>query len=143
MSDPADNFEDPAGKHLEYAPRSVRLDNQQRSPGAAEGEFPRSLRHANQQGSPGAESEIPRVGLRPSAERDVKFWRQSLEPKIMHSPASSWNPWWLVSLTFAVALGAAIGVYFVDGTTWRKAFGFSPIRPRRGLDLLLPQSRHR
>ena len=44
----------------------------------------------------------------------------------MHSPASSWNSWWLVSLTIAVALGAAIGVYFVDGTTWRKAFGFSP-----------------
>ena len=106
MSDPADNFEDPADKHLEYAPRSVRL--------------------ANQQGSPGAESEIPRVGLRPSAERDAKIWRQSLRPEIMHSPASSWNPWWLVSLTFAVALGAAIGVYFVDGTTWRKAFGFSP-----------------
>jgi branched-chain amino acid transport system substrate-binding protein len=126
MSDPADNFEDPADKHLEYAPRSVRLANQQGSPGAAEGEFPRSLRHANQQGSPGAESEIPRVGLRPSAERDVKIWRQSLQPEIMHSPPSPWNPWWLVSLTFAVALGAAIGVYFVDGTTWRKAFGFSP-----------------
>ena len=126
MSDPADNFEDPADKHLEYAPRSVRLANQQGSPGAGVGEFPRSLRHASQQGSPGAESEIPRVGLRPSAERDVKNWRQSLEPEIMHSPASSWNPWWLVSLTFAVALGAAIGVYFVDGSTWRKAFGFSP-----------------
>jgi len=125
MSDPADNFEDPADKHLEYAPRSVRLANQQGSPGPGVGEFPRSLRHANQQGSPGAESEIPRVGLRPSAERDVKNWRQSLEPEIMHSPASSWNPWWLVSLTFAVALGAAIGVYFVDGSTWRKAFGFS------------------
>ena len=126
MSNPADNFEDPADKHLEYAPRSVRLANQQGSPGAGVGEFPRSLRNASQQGSPGAESEIPRVGLRPSAERDVKNWRQSLEPEIMHSPASSWNPWWLVSLTFAVALGAAIGVYFVDGSTWRKAFGFSP-----------------
>jgi len=126
MSDPADNFEDPADKHLEYAPRSVRLANQQGSTGAADGEFPRSLRHANQQGSPGAESEIPRVGLRPSAERNAKIWRQSLEPEIMHSPPSPWNPWWLVSLTFAVALGAAIGVYFVDGTTWRKAFGFSP-----------------
>ena len=84
MSDPADNFENPADKHLEYAPRSVRLANQQGSPGAAEGEFPRSLRHANQQGSPGAKSEIPRVGLRPSAERDVNIWRQSLEPEIMH-----------------------------------------------------------
>ena len=126
MSDPADNFEDPADKHLEYAPRSVRLANQQGSTGAAEGEFPRSLRHANQQGSPGAESDFPRVGLRPSAEKDVKIWRQSLKPEIVPSPPSPWNPWWLVSLTFAVALGAAIGVYFVDGTTWRKAFGFGP-----------------
>src|ERR1700730_7095907 len=125
MSDPADrNFEDPEYKHLEYAPRSMRPAKQQGSPGAAEGEYPRSVRYANQQGSPGAESETPRLGLRPSSARDATFLRRSLEPEVMHFRRSPWNPWWLVSIFFAVVLGAAIGVYFVDGTTWRKAFGF-------------------
>jgi ABC-type branched-subunit amino acid transport system substrate-binding protein len=125
MSDPADrNFEDPADKHLEYAPRSMRPAKQQGSPAAAESEYPRSVRFANQQGSPGAESETPRLGLRPSSERDATFLRRSLAPEVMHFQRSPWNPWWLVSIFFAVVLGAAIGVYFVDGTTWRKAFGF-------------------
>ena len=124
MSDPADkNFEDPADKHLEYAPRSVRLANPQGSPGAAESAFPRFVRHANQQGSPGAENEIPSAGLRPSSEGDAKIWRQSLKPDIMRFPPSRWSPWSLVSIFFAVAFGAAIGVYFVAGTTWRKASG--------------------
>ena len=125
MSDPADrNFEDPEDKHLEYAPRSMRPAKQQGSPGAAEGEYPRSVRYANQQGSPGAESETPRLGLRPSSARDATFLRRSLEPEVMPFRRSPWNPWWLVSISFAVVFGLAIGVYFVDGTTWRKAFGF-------------------
>jgi branched-chain amino acid transport system substrate-binding protein len=125
MSDPADrNFEDPEDKHLEYAPRSMRPAKQQGSPGATEGEYPRSVRYANQQGSPGAESETPRLGLRPSSARDATFLRRSLEPEVMPIRRSPWNPWWLVSIFFAVVLGLAIGVYFVDGTTWRKAFGF-------------------
>ena len=126
MSDPADRkSDDPADKHLEYAPKSVRLGAQQGGPEAAESVFPRFVRSANQQGRAGAGSEIPRVGLPPSSERDAKIWHRSLEPEVMRPLPSRWNPWWLVSLTFAVALGAAIGVYFVDGTTWRKAFGFS------------------
>src|SRR6202795_3805599 len=125
MSDPADrNFEDPEDKHLEYTPRSMRPAKQQGSPGAAEGEYPRSVRYANQQGSPGAESETPRLGLRPSSARDATFLRRSLEPEVMPFRRSPWNPWWLVSISFAVVFGLAIGVYFVDGTTWRKAFGF-------------------
>ena len=125
MSDPADrNFEDPEYKHLEYAPRSMRPAKQQGSPGAAEGEYPRSVRYANQQGSPGAESETPRLGLRPSSARDATFLRRSLEPEVMPFRRSPWNPWWFVSIFFAVVLGLAIGVYFVDGTTWRRAFGF-------------------
>ena len=125
MSDPADrNFEDPEDKHLEYAPRSMRPAKQQGSPGAAEGEYPRSVRYANQQGSPSAESETPRLGLRPSSARDATFLRRSLEPEVMPFRRSPWNPWWFVSVFFAVVLGLAIGVYFVDGTTWRKAFGF-------------------
>ena len=124
MSDPADRkFEDPANQHSEYAPRSVRPANQQRSPAAIEGEFPRSVRHTNQQGRPGAENEIPGVG-RLSSERDAKLWRKSLAPEIMHSSPSSWNPWWPITVIFAVVLGTAIGVYIVDGATWRKAFGF-------------------
>ena len=76
MSDPADRkFEDPADNP--YAPKSVRPANQQRSLGAAEGEFPRSVRSVNQQGRPGAENEIPA--------RDAKLWRKSLDPEIMHS----------------------------------------------------------
>jgi branched-chain amino acid transport system substrate-binding protein len=125
MSDPADrNFEDPEDKHLEYAPRSMRPAKQQGSPGAAEGEYPRSVRYANQQGSPSAESETPRLGLRPSSARDATFLRRSLEPEVMPFRRSPWNPWWFVSIFFAVVLGLAIGVYFVDGTTWRRAFGF-------------------
>src|SRR5580700_9117936 len=128
MSDPADRkFEDPADQHSEYAPKSVRPANQQRSPKAAEGEFPRSVRNASQQGRPSAETEIPGVGLRPSSERDAKLWRKSLDPEIMHSSSSassSWNPWWPISIIFAAAVGTAIGVYIVDGATWRKAFGF-------------------
>ena len=125
MSDPAGkNFEDPSDKHLEYAPRSVRLVKQQGSPGASEGEYPRSVRYAKQQVSSGAESETPRLGLRPSSEIDATIRRRSLEPEIMNFRSSPWNPWWLVSLFFAAVLGAAIGVYFIDGTTWRKALGF-------------------
>jgi branched-chain amino acid transport system substrate-binding protein len=62
--------------------------------------------------------------LRPSSARDATFLRRSLEPEVMPFRRSPWNPWWLVSISFAVVFGLAIGVYFVDGTTWRKAFGF-------------------
>jgi hypothetical protein len=107
MSDPADRkSEDPANQHSEYAPRSVRPADQLRSPKAAEGEFPRSVRYASQEGRPGAENETPGVGLRPSSERDAKLWRKSLDPEIMRSspPSSftSWNPWWPISIIFAV-----------------------------------------
>jgi branched-chain amino acid transport system substrate-binding protein len=122
MSDPADrNYEDPADKRLEYAPRSVRAVKQQGSP--AEGEYPRSVRYAKQVSSV-AESETPRLGLRPSSEIDATMRRRSLEPEIMNFRPSRWNPWWLVSIFFAAVLGAAIGVYFIDGATWRKALGF-------------------
>src|ERR1700722_1386049 len=125
MSDPANrNFEDPADRHLEYAPRSVRLVKKQDSPGRAEGDLPRSVRYAQQQVSSGAESETPRLGLRPSSEKNATIRRRSLEPDVMNSRHSPWNPWWLVSVFFAAALGVAIGIYFIDGTTWRKALGF-------------------
>ena len=125
MSDPADkNFDNPADNP--YAPKSVRPVNPEGGPGAAEIAFPRFMRSANRQGSPGAENEIPREGLRPSSEKNAKVWRKSLEPEIIHSgPPPPWGLGWLVSITLAVVFGAAIGVYFVDGTTWRKAFGFS------------------
>src|SRR5580704_1531179 len=123
MSDPADrSFKDPADKHLEYAPRSVRSVKQQGNP--AEGEYPRAVRYAKQRSGPGAESETPRLGLRPSSEIDGTIRRRSLEPEIMNSRSSPWNPWWLISIFFAAVLGAAIGIYFIDGTTWRKALGF-------------------
>ena len=127
MSDPADKkFEEPEDQHSEYAPKSVRPANQQRGPGAIGGEFPRSVRYANQQGHPGAQNEIPGSSLRPSSESDAKLWRKSLDPNIMHPgpSSSSWNPWWPISVIFAVALGTTIGVYIVDGSTWRKALGF-------------------
>ena len=124
MSDPADkNFDNPANDP--YAPKSVRPANPEGGLGAAEIGFPRFIRSANQQGSPGAENEIPRGGV-PPPERGAKRWRQSLEPEIMHSRPPPWNTGWLISIAIAVMLGAVIGVYFVDGTTWRKASGFSP-----------------
>ena len=78
MIRPIEDFKDPANRRSEYAPRSVRPANQQRSPAAMEGEFPRSMRHTNQQGRPGAENEIPRVGR--ILPRDAKLWRKSLAP---------------------------------------------------------------
>ena len=125
MSNSADrNSDDPADEQSEYAPKSVRVANQQGGPGAVEADLPRFLRFANQQRSAVAEGETPGRS-RLSSERDAKIWRRSLEPETMHSPPAAWNPWWPVSIAFAAALGAAIGVYFVDGTTWRKAFEFS------------------
>ena len=128
MIRPIGNLKTRQTKHSEYAPKSVRPANQQRSPKAAEGEFPRSVRYASQQGRPSAENETPGVGLRPSSERDAKLWRKSLDPEIMHSSSSAsssfWNPWWPISIIIAAAVGTAIGVYIVDGATWRKAFGF-------------------
>ena len=80
---------DPADKHLEYAPKSVRLGTQQGGPEAAESVFPRFVRSANQQGSPGADNEIPSAGLRPSSESDATIRRRSLEPDItVHLPSS-------------------------------------------------------
>lgn len=128
MSEPADRkFEDPADQHSEYAPRSVRPTNQQLGPRAVEGEFPKSVRYAGQQGRPGAEGEISGGRLRPSSVGDAKLWRKSLDPEILHSnsSASSWNPWWPISVSFAVVLGTAIGMYIVvDGAQWRRALGF-------------------
>jgi branched-chain amino acid transport system substrate-binding protein len=124
MSDPADkNFDNPADNP--YAPKSVRPANPEGGHRTAEIAFPRFMRSANQQGSPGAENEIPREGLRPSSEKNAKLWRKSLEPETIHSGPPPWSPGWLISITLAVVFGAAIGVYFVDGTTWRKALGFS------------------
>ena len=123
MSDPADkNFDNPADDP--YAPKSVRPVNPQAGLEATESAFPRFLRSANQQGGAGAENEIPRGGVRPPPERDAKLWRKSLALEIMPSSPSSWNPWWPITVIFAAALGIAIGVYIVDGATWRKAFGF-------------------
>jgi branched-chain amino acid transport system substrate-binding protein len=124
MSDPADkNFDNPADNP--YAPKSVRPVNPQGGLGTAESAFPRFLRSVDKQGGTGAENEIPAS--------DPKLWRKSLNPEIMSSsppsfPSSSsftsQNPWWPITIIFAVALGTAIGVYIVDGTTWRQAFGF-------------------
>ena len=125
MSDPADRkFEDPARQAFRVRTKVSAACQATGSPGAAEGEFPRSLRNTNQQGSPSAENETPRVGLRPSAERDAKFGVSRLILKSCLSDPSPWNPWWPITIIFAVALGTAIGVYIVDGATWRKAFGF-------------------
>jgi hypothetical protein len=123
MSDPADkNFDNPADDP--YAPKSVRPANPQGGPGTADIAFPRFMRSANQQGSPDAENEIPQGGMRPPPERNAKLWRKSLAPEIMLSSPSPWNPWWPITIVCAVALGTAIGVYIVDGATWRKALGF-------------------
>ena len=105
MSNPADKIE-----RSEYAPKSTRYTNQQNSPGAAEGE-------------------LPRMGARPSSERDMKNLLRSLEPEILAFRPAPWRPGWLAStagLIIAVSVGAAIGVYFTDGPTWRKLLGFSP-----------------
>jgi len=104
MSNPADKIE-----RAEYAPKSTRY-NQQNNPGAAEGE-------------------LPRMGARPSSERDMTNLLRSLEPEILAFRPASWRPGWLAStvgLIIAVSLGAAIGIYFTDGPTWRKLLGFSP-----------------
>jgi branched-chain amino acid transport system substrate-binding protein len=123
MSDPADkNFDNPVDNP--YAPKSVRPANPEGGHRTAEIAFPRFMRSANQ-GSPGAENEIPRENLRPSSEKNAKLWRKSLEPETIHSGPPPRSPGWLISITLAVVFGAAIGVYFVDGTTWRKALGFS------------------
>jgi branched-chain amino acid transport system substrate-binding protein len=123
MSNPADkNFDNPADNP--YAPKSVRPANPQGGLGAPESAFPRFIRSANQQGSTGAENEISREGMRPPPERDAKLWRKSLAPENMQSSPSLRNPWWPVTILCAVALGTAIGVYIVDGATWRKALGF-------------------
>ena len=104
MSNPADKIE-----RSEYAPKSMR-NNQQNSPGAAEGE-------------------LPRMGGRPSSERDTKNLRRSLEPEILSFRPAPWRPGWfasIVGLMIAVSLGATIGIYLTDGPTWRKLLGFSP-----------------
>ena len=102
MSNPADKIE-----RSEYAPKSTRY-NQQNSPGAAEGE-------------------LPRMGARPSSERDMTNLLRSLEPEILAFRPVPWRPGWLAStvgLIIAVSLGAAIGIYLTDGPTWRKLIGF-------------------
>ena len=107
MSNPADKIE-----RSEYAPKSTRYASQQNSPGAAEGE-------------------LPRMGARPSSERDMKNLLRSLEPEILAFRPSPWRPRWFAStvgLIIAVSLGAAIGIYFTDGPTWRKAFGIGTNR---------------
>jgi branched-chain amino acid transport system substrate-binding protein len=114
MSNPADKIE-----RSEYAPKSPRY-NQQNSPGAAEGE-------------------LPRMGARPSSERDMTNLLRSLEPEILAFRPAPWRPGWfgsIVGLLIAVSLGAAIGMYFTDGPTWRKLVGFSPnaIETRSRLD---------
>ena len=103
MNNPADKIE-----RSEYAPKSTRYTNQQNSPGAAEGE-------------------VPRVGARPSSERDMTNLLRSLEPEILAYRPAPWRPGWfgsIVGLFIAVALGATIGIYLTDGPTWRKLLGF-------------------
>ena len=103
MSNPADKIEP-----SEYAPKSTRYTNQQNSPGAAEGE-------------------LPRMGARPSSERDMTNLLRSLEPEILAYRPAPWRPGWfgsMVGLFIAVALGATIGIYLTDGPTWRGLLGF-------------------
>jgi branched-chain amino acid transport system substrate-binding protein len=100
MSNPADKIEP-----SEYAPKSARYINRQGNTDPAAGE-------------------LPRVGSRPS-DKKLANLVQSLEPAI--SRFRPWRPGWLFTiggLIIAVEIGAAIGIYFADGTTWRKIVGF-------------------
>jgi ABC-type branched-subunit amino acid transport system substrate-binding protein len=100
MSNPADKIEP-----SEYSPKSARYINRQGNTDPAAGE-------------------LPRVGSRPS-DKKLANLVQSLEPAI--SRFRPWRPGWLFTiggLIIAVEIGAAIGIYFADGTTWRKIVGF-------------------
>jgi ABC-type branched-subunit amino acid transport system substrate-binding protein len=102
MSGPAEKFE-----RSEYAPK----------PG----------RYVSQPSSPSGEGELPRVVTRSTSDRDLANLIQSLEPAIARF--RPWRPGWLVTivgLIVAIEVGGAIGIYFADGTTWRRIIGFKP-----------------
>jgi branched-chain amino acid transport system substrate-binding protein len=101
MNNPADKIE-----RSEYAPK----------PG----------RYASQPGSSSTDGELPRVVARSTSDRDLANLIQSLEPAI--SRFRPWRPGWfvtIVGLIVAVEVGGAIGMYFSDGTTWRRIVGFN------------------
>src|ERR1700686_5824372 len=102
MSNPADKTEQPP-----YAPKSVRYVHQDR-PSAAEEEFPRRGEQLS--------------------EREATRLLQSLEPEILAFNPPPWRPGWFTivgGLLVAVLVGTAMGMYFADGPTWRKMFGFT------------------
>ncbi len=102
MSNPADKTEQSA-----YAPKSVRFVQQGR-PSTAEEEFPRRGEQLS--------------------EREATRLLQSLEPEILAFNPLPWRPGWFTifgGLLVAVLVGAAMGMYFADGPTWRKMLGFT------------------
>ena len=101
MSNPADKIE-----RSEYAPK----------PG----------RYVNQPSNSSTNGELPRVVARSTSDRDLANLVQSLEPAI--SRFRPWRPGWfviIVGLVVAIEVGGAIGMYFADGTTWRRIIGFN------------------
>src|SRR5258708_14264606 len=102
MSNPADKTEQSA-----YAPKSVRFVQQGR-PSTAEEEFPRRGEQLS--------------------EREATRLLQSLEPEILAFNPLPWRPGWFTifgGLLVAALVGAAMGMYFADGPTWRKMLGFT------------------
>ena len=101
MSNPADKIE-----RSEYAPKPAR--------------------YVSQPSNSSTDGELPRVVARSTSDRDLANLIQSLEPAI--SRFRPWRPGWFVSivgLIVAVEVGGAIGMYFADGTTWRRLIGFN------------------
>ena len=101
MSNPADKIE-----RSEYAPKPAR--------------------YIGQPSSSSTDGELPRVVARTTSDRDLANLIQSLEPAI--SRFRPWRPGWfvtIVGLIVAVEVGGAIGMYFADGTTWRRFIGFN------------------
>ena len=99
---------------------------------------PKSARYINRQGNSDPAGELPRVGLRPS-DKELANLARSLEPAV--SRFRPWRPGWLVTiggLIIAVEIGAAIGMYFADGTTLRKLFGIGTTTTERTSRLDLP-----
>jgi branched-chain amino acid transport system substrate-binding protein len=98
---------------------------------------PKLERYINRQGNsdPG---ELPRVGPRPS-DKELPNLVRSLEPAV--SRFRPWRPGWLVTiggLIIAAEIGAAIGMYFADGSTLRKLFGVGTTTTERTSRLDLP-----
>src|SRR5258708_877590 len=102
MSNPADKTEQSA-----YAPKPVRFVQQGR-PSTAEEEFPRRGEQLS--------------------EREATRLLQSLDPEILAVNRLPWRAGWFTifgGVVVAALVGAAMGMYFADGPTWRKMLGFT------------------